>query len=188
MGLEDSKIVELYFKRDESAVSETASKYGDYLFKIAYNVLGNKEDSEECVSSAYNGAWNAIPPHRPDILGPFLGKIVRRASIDCLRKKSSLKRMYSEACLSIDELEECIPAKMSVEREVENIEISKAISAYLLSLKLSERHIFVCRYWYSYSIKEISSLFKISESKVKHILHSLRKGLKSYFEKEEIIL
>lgn len=108
--MEDNRIVDLYWQRNEDAIAETASKYGKYLHSIAYQILSNTQDTEECVNDTYTGAWNTIPPHRPSILSTFLGKITRRISIDLWRRHSAEKRGGGEMSLVMDELEDCISA------------------------------------------------------------------------------
>ena len=163
--MEDQKIVELFFDRSENAISETERKYGHYLSKIAYNILFDSEDSKECVSS-------------------FLAKITRSLAIDIFRKKHAEKRKGSEFALSLSELDECIPDKFSPENIFEQKELSESINRFLSSLSKENRDIFVCRYFYSDSIKDISSFFGTSESKIKSSLFRSRKTLKEYLEKE----
>ena len=186
--MEDFKIIELFFKRNENAISETERKYGRYLSKIAYNILFDTEDSEECVNDTYMKAWNSIPPQQPEILSTFLGKITRHLAIDLFRKKHAEKRKNSEYALSLSELDECIPDKFSAEKEFEQKELSESINRFLASLSKENRDIFVCRYFYSDSIKEIASFFKSSESKIKSSLFRSRKALKEHLEKEGFYL
>lgn len=182
--MEDLKIIELFFERKECAIAETERKYGRYLSKIAYNILFDKEDSEECVNDTYMKAWNAIPPQRPKILSTFLGKITRRLAIDVFRKKNAEKRGKSEFASSLSELDECIPDNFSAEKEFEYNLLSENINSFLASLSKENRDIFVCRYFYSDSIKEIASFFGTSESKIKSSLFRSRKILKEQLLKE----
>ena len=186
--MEDLKIIEMFFERKERAITETERKYGRYLSKIAYNILFDLEDSEECVNDTYMKAWNSIPPQQPKILSTFLGKITRRLAIDLFRKKHAEKRKNSEYALSLSELDECIPDKFSAEKEFEQKELSGSINRFLASLSKENRDIFVCRYFYSDSIKEIASFFKSSESKIKSSLFRSRKDLKEHLEKEGFYL
>ena len=119
--MEDHRIVDLYWQRNERAISETAAKYGKYLQSISYQILRNTEDAEECVNDTYNDAWQSMPPHRPSILSTFLGKITRRISIDRWRKNSAEKRGGGEMALALDELEECVAGTGDVEAEVEKL-------------------------------------------------------------------
>ena len=186
--MEDFKIIELFFLRSENAISETERKYGRYLSKIAYNILFDLEDSKECVNDTYMKAWNSIPPQQPEILSTFLGKITRHLAIDLFRKKHAEKRKNSEYALSLSELDECIPDNFSPEKESEQKELSESINRFLASLSKENRDIFVCRYFYSDSIKEIASFFKSSESKIKSSLFRSRKALKEHLEKEGFYL
>ncbi len=186
--MEDRKIIELFFKRSENAISETEVKYGPYLSKIAYNILFDAEDSKECVNDTYLKAWNAIPPQEPKALSTFLGKITRRLAIDVFRRKHAEKRINSEYTLSLSELDECIPDKFSAEEELEQKELSESINRFLSSLPEESRDIFVCRYFYSDSVKEIASFFGTSESKIKSSLFRSRRALKKHLEKEGISL
>ena len=182
--MEDFKIIELFFERNENAIRETETKYGRYLSKIAYNILFDSEDSKECVNDTYMKAWNTIPPQKPNVLSTFLGKIIRHLAIDVFRKKHAEKRGNSEFVLSLSELDECIPDKFSAEKVFEERELSESINRFLSSLSKENRDIFVCRYFYSDSIKEIASFFASSESKIKSSLFRSRKALKEHLEKE----
>lgn len=186
--MDDLKIIELFFDRKECAIAETERKYGCYLSKIAYNILFDTEDSEECVNDTYMKAWNTIPPQKPKILRTFLGKITRRLAIDIFRRKHAEKRGYSEYALSLSELDECIPDKYSAESEFEYNQLSESINLFLASLSKENRDIFVCRYFYSDSIKEIASFFGTSESKIKSSLFRSRKALKDQLLKEGFYL
>ena len=186
--MEDQKIVELFFDRSENAISETERKYGRYLSKIAYNILFDSEDSKECVNDTYMKAWNNIPPQKPQVLSSFLAKITRSLAIDIFRKKHAEKRKGSEFALSLSELDECIPDKFSPENIFEQKELSESINRFLSSLSKENRDIFVCRYFYSDSIKDISSFFGTSESKIKSSLFRSRKMLKKHLEKEGFFL
>ena len=182
--MEDSKIIELYFARNESAIGETEKKYGNYLLKTALNIVFDEEDSRECVNDTYLRAWNVIPPKNPAVLSSFLAKITRHLAIDMFRRKHSLKRIESEYSLSLTELDECIPEKLSTENEFEHRLLTESINHFLLSLSKENRDIFICRYFYSDSIKEIASYFGTSESKIKSSLFRIRKLLKEHLEKE----
>ena len=182
--MEDAKIVDLYFERNESALKETADKYGNYLFKIAYGILADDEDSEESVNDTYLSAWNSIPPHRPTVLRTYLSKLTRRISIDLFRKKTSKKRVDSQYALSLSELEDCVSAESSLEEEMENKELSKAVSDFLRTLKKDARVLFVSRYYFCDSLKDAAKCAGISESKAKTTLHRTRLRLRDYLIKE----
>ena len=182
--MEDAKIVDLYFERNESALKETADKYGNYLFKVAYGILADDEDSEESVNDTYLSAWNSIPPHRPTVLRTYLSKLTRRISIDLFRKKTSKKRVDSQYALSLSELEDCVSAESSLEEEMENKELSKAVSDFLRTLKKDARVLFVSRYYFCDSLKDAAKCAGISESKAKTTLHRTRLRLRDYLIKE----
>ena len=186
--MEDHKIIELFFERNENAISETERKYGRYLSKIAYNILFDFEDSKECVNDTYMKTWNSIPPQQPKFLSVFLGKITRNLAIDVFRRKHAEKRGNSEYALSLSELDECIPDKFSAENKFEQNELSESINRFLASLSKENHDIFLCRYFYSDSIKEIASFFGTSESKIKSSLFRSRKALKEHLEKEGFYL
>lgn len=182
--MEDNRIVDLYWQRNESAISETAAKYGKYLHSISYQILQNTEDAEECVNDTYNDAWQSMPPHRPSILSTFLGKITRRISIDLWRKNSAEKRGGSEIAIVLDELEECVAGTDDVEAEVEKRELQRKLNAFLLALPQVDRQVFMCRYWYMDSISEIAIQFDYSESKIKSMLYRTRNKLRTMLKKE----
>lgn len=182
--MHDEKIIELYWQRNEDAIRETEQKYGQYLNKIAYNILYNIEDSHECVNDTYLKTWNSIPPKRPISLKTYLAKITRQLSIDVFRTKIRKKRNASQYAVSLYELEECIPDTHNVEQEIELQLLGKIINDFLYSLPEQTRHIFICRYYFCDSIKDISNFFGTSESKIKSILFRTRKSLKNHLESE----
>lgn len=185
--MEDSKIIDLYWERDEKAISATASKYGSYCRYIAYNILHNQEDTDECVNDTYLGAWNAMPPHRPHMLRTFLGRITRCVSLKKWRDSHRDKRGGDEVSLVLEELSECVPSNLSVEDSVIAAELSEQINRFLGTLSLTERQVFLCRYWYLDPIDKISTNFCFSGSKVKSMLHRTRAKLLAYLEKEGIL-
>lgn len=175
--MEDVKIVELFFNRDERAIKEISDKYGVYCFSIARNILHNNEDAQECVSDAYMAAWNSIPPHRPAILSTFIGKITRRKSLMKLRQKSAEKRGGGEVTLALDELLECYPSGKTIDETLEEEELPRILNDFLIELPIKERRIFICRYWYLDSIANIAKQFNLSQSNVKSTLYRTRKKL-----------
>lgn len=186
--MEDERILELYWQRDESAIRETERKYGRYLTKIAYGILANAEDSQESVNDTYLGAWNSIPPHRPCVLSAYLAKITRRCSIDIFRRRHREKRQGCEYALSLDELEDCLTAGDSLMETVELGELTQAIENYLRSLDQEARTAFIARYFFLDSIREIAACHHMSESKLKSLLFRTRKGLREYLSKEGFTL
>lgn len=182
--MEDERIVDLYWARSESAIEETSKKYGAYCFKIAYNILVDKEDADESVNDTWLRAWNSMPPHRPMMLSTFLGKITRRLSLNRWRDRSAQKRGGGEMPLVLDELEGCIPSQSSVEQEIEAKELTRLINSFLDELPENERNVFVRRYWNLDSIKQISEYYGFSESKTKTMLWRTREKLATRLQKE----
>lgn len=181
--MEDQGIIQLFFDRSEQAIEETDKKYGGLCFSIAYNVLDNREDSEESVSDTYLAAWNTIPPRRPNFLNAFLAKMTRHISIDRWRKRSAKKRGGGEIILALEELEDCVDAQ-SVESEFAKKELTRVLNQFLLSLPETERNVFLCRYWYLDSIQTISQVSGFSQSKVTSMLYRLRGKLRKILTEE----
>ncbi len=185
--MEDEKIIDLYFERNESAISETAEKYGNYLYKIAFNILSDNEDSEESVNDTYMSAWNTIPPEKPNIFSAFLSKITRYISLNRYRAGKAEKRGGGEIDTAFEEIEECVSDKSNIYDEIETKELAEIISDYLKKLPETERKIFVCRYYYLDSLSDISKQFGFSKSKVASMLHRTRKKILSHLEKEGVL-
>ena len=181
--LNDESIIELYFQRDENAITETNRKYGSYLFTIANTVLHCEEDSHECVNDTYMKAWQTMPPERPRYLSAFLSKITRNLSINrYLKNKSKSKMLMTERFF--DEISECIPdTSMPIS---EDIALRDAINSFLASLPDTQRKMFVKRYFYMMTVKEISSDMRTSASNVKVTLMRTREKFKAYLEKAGI--
>lgn len=186
--MEDSKIIDLYWQRSENAISATAEKYGSYCYTIANNILHNDQDVEECVNDTYLGAWNAMPPNKPNCLSTFLGKITRNLSLNRYKLYNTAKRGAGQTELVLSELEDCIPAQSDVEQAVEDRIIVKSLNDFLYSLPGQKRNIFVRRYWLLSPIRDIADACCMSEAKVTSMLFRMRKELKSHLEKEDIIL
>lgn len=182
--MEDNRIVELFWQRNESAIYETALKYEKYLHSISYQILTDTEDAKECVNDTYNDAWQSMPPHRPFVLSTFLGKITRRISIDRWRMKNAKKRGGGEMPLVLDELEECVSGVDNVEKEIERREVQKLLNSFLETLPATERRVFLCRYWYMESVQSIAEQFGFSQSKVTSMLHRSRAKLRTVLERE----
>lgn len=178
--MDDAKIVQLYWDRDEQAIPVTANKYGNYCTSIAKNILGNREDAEECVNDTYMNAWNSMPPHRPNILSTFLGKIVRNLSIKRYRHNTADKRGGGQATVVLDEIAELVSDTGSVEQEIDRKELVKAIDSFLDKLPSDRKNIFVCRYWFFDSISDIANRFGMTESNVSVTLNRLRLKLHNY--------
>lgn len=192
--MEDHQIVALYWQRDESALEETADKYGRYLYRIADQILSDERDSQEVVNDTYLGAWNSMPDNRPTVLSTYLGKIARRIAIDRYRRRISGKRVASQYDQSLEELSQCVTGEAAIsmggktpevpEMVLEGKELSAAINAWLWQQPEEMRHVFLWRYFYMDSILDIARRKHYSESKVKSMLHRMRRSLRTYLEKE----
>ena len=182
--MEDSEIIELYWNRDESAISETDKKYGKYIFTIAYQILSSLEDGKECVNDTYLKTWNSIPPTKPSIFKLFLAKITRNLALDRYDHRRAQKRNDDfEVVLSeIDNLEEHL-SRHDVEDEVIYNELTTIINDFMKSLTKEKRTIFLDRYYQFYTIKQIAKFNHLSESNAKIILMRLRNELKELLEK-----
>lgn len=182
--MEDQRIVELYWQRDESAVRETDAVYGAMLLGIAHRVLNDSEESEETVNDTYLKAWNTIPPHRPFRLGAFLSKITRELAIDRYRRRKAEKRAASEYALSLEELSECISGGETPEETLDADQLAGVIGAYLSTLKPTARQAFLRRYFYADSLQDIADGLGVRLSWVKTTLYRTRAGLREHLEKE----
>lgn len=178
--MKDGEIVNLYLERNPDAIKETASKYGGYCKSIAKNILGNNEDADECVNDTYLNTWNSIPPHRPNILSTYLGKITRNLSFDRFRHRHADKRGGGEIELILDELGECVSGADNVEQAVEKKELVRAINDFLDTLSQEKCDIFLCRYWYASPVSEIATRFGMTEGNVSVVLNRIRGKLKTY--------
>lgn len=180
--MEDNQIIELYWNRNEKAISETDKKYGKYCNYIAYNILQNAEDSNECVNDTYLRTWNTIPPQRPTVFKLFIAKITRNLAIDKYRKNKH-KSIMEEV---LDELKDCTTNE-SVENEVEYSELLKNINIFLDNLSIDKRRIFIDRYWSFDSIENISNKYELKKGNIKMILSRTRKDLKEYLEGVDLL-
>lgn len=181
--MEDRDIVALYWSRDEEAIAQTQRQYGGYLYKIAWQVLADREDSEESVNDTYLHAWNSMPPQKPAALSTYLGKLTRQLSIDLYRRRNRVKRGGSEYALSLTELEDCVSG-VTTEEEVELRLLAEAMGRYLRGLSPAARTTFLRRYYFMDPLREIAGGQGFTESKVKSMLYRTRQGLREYLEKE----
>lgn len=186
--MNDHEIVALFFARQEKAISATADKYGRYCHAVAYNILFNRSDAEECVNDTYLGAWNSIPPQRPNHLAAYLGKITRNLALNRYKRNSVAKRGSGQVELALSELENCIPDNTDVERAAEDSLIASVINRFLYAHSLKTRNIFIRRYWYLCSIQDIAESYGMTESNVKVLLFRMRNELKKQLEREGIYL
>ena len=178
--MEDSQIIELYWKRDESAIQETINQYGSYCHSIAFRITNCQEDADECVSDTWLRAWNSIPPKRPTRLATFLGKITRNLAIDRCRNREAKKRGGCEYNVAYHELENCLSGKTEPSAVIEQQELVRYIEEFLLTLPVKERRVFILRYWHFKTVSEIAWQYGYSVSKTSMMLHRTRKKLRTY--------
>ena len=182
--MDDSGIVELYFARSEMAIQETGIKYGAYLNQVAYNILRNINDTEEVVNDTYMAAWNTIPPTKPDNFKYFLSRITRNLSFDRLDYLNAAKRRAFFV-----EMDECIPDRRNdIEDIWEAKEIGVVLNRFLQTLDRKTCAVFLARYFYSYSIREVADQYALPVRKVKYLLSKTRSNLRSYFEREGVVI
>ena len=167
--LPDDEIVELYWSRNEKAITATDSKYGNYLHTIAYNIVHDRLDCEECVNDTYLGTWNRIPPTRPNIFQAFISRIMRNIAVDRYKKNTAAKRVPSELLVSLEELDRCMRTDPDLDDAVAVTHLSNALNSYLNGLSEREEFVFVC------------------EATVFRALSNIRKGLKAHLEREGIL-
>ena len=184
--MKDTEFIELYWNRDESAISATADVYGNYCYSIAYHILQCNEDAQECVNDTYWKAWQTIPPQRPSRLATYLGKITRNLSINRFKWLTAQKRGRGQMELVLKELENCIPTQGDMEQLENEIVLSDAINQFLQEQPQTDRDIFVGRYWHLYAISDLAQAYGMRESKVASLLLRMRKKLKYHLEKEGI--
>lgn len=185
--MEDSKIIELFFERSEQAIIELSKKYGAVCTKVANNILSDKRDTEECVNDAYLGAWNTIPPQRPNPLLSYICRIVRNLAVNKYHANTASKR-NSTYDVALDELENCFPSAVSVEDEFNATEVARVIDDFLATLDQENRVMFVRRYWHSDSIADLAQLFHTSSHNVSVRLSRIREKLRKHLIKEGVAL
>jgi len=184
--MDDKTIVELYWQRDEGAIAASHAKYGGYCHAIAYNILNNALDAEECVSDTWLRSWDAMPPQRPKLLSAFFGKITRNLSLDRWRRNTAEKRGGSQTEAALEELAGCVPH--TVGDPADDLALTEALGTFLGALSPKKRNIFLRRYWYLDSVEEIAKDYRMTRSGAASMLRRLRLDLKSYLEREGIVL
>lgn len=182
--LDDERIVALYWQREEKAISETDRKYGKYLYTIAYNILHNDPDSEECLNDTYLGTWNAIPPAKPTLFQAFVSKIMRNIAVVRYKKNHASFRVPSEMTVSLEELEQQLPYEPSAADDYAVYKLSRLLSDYLRKMPEKRAFIFICRYYCADRIVDIASMLHVSESTVYRELDEIKKGLREILIKE----
>ena len=183
--MKDSEIIDLYFARSEDAITETDKKHGSFCRSVTFGILGSREDSEECVNDTYMRLWELIPPQRPEKFRAFIARIARNLALNMLERLSAKKRggRYGAA---YDELSESLPSPDTVEKCVDDKELSALLDKFLRSLDCEKQLIFLKRYWYLRTVSEIAAEMHLGESKVKMSLHRTREKLREYLEKEGV--
>ena len=182
--MSDEQIVELYWQRNEQAIKETDIKYKKFLLSVAYNIVYDTCDSEECLNDTYIGAWNSIPPARPTLLQAFLATIMRRTAIDCYKARKRQTRIASELTVSLSEVEDFIADDDDMYSETDAKELGRVISDFVRSLSDRRMYIFMSRYYFARPIKEIAKLLDCSESTVNKEIAAIKCDLKEKLEKE----
>ena len=185
--MEDARIVELYWARDEAAITESSDKYGGYCYQIAFRILALREDAEECVGDTWLRAWEAMPPSRPGRLDTFLGKITRNLALNRWRSRQAARRGGGEVPLALAELEECLSGGSTPEEELDAKALTQAVTAYLRGQSALKRSVFIRRYWYLNTVPVIARQMAMSESKVKSMLHRMRVELREQLGKEGLL-
>ena len=180
--MEDEKIVQLLFARAENAISELSARFGKQLYCIAYHILENQADAEECTNDTYFALWNAIPPVLPDPLAPYVYRTGRNMALKRLHRNTAKKR-NSHYDISLEELNGCLPGE-NLEQIIDAKELGRAINHFLESKSKGSRYIFIRRYWYGDSVGEIARALNMKETAVSVRLNRLRNSLKSYLKKE----
>lgn len=186
--MEDEKIIDLYWQRQETAIVATAEKYGPYCTAIADGILHSARDTEECVSDTWLAAWNAMPPHRPSILSAFLGKLTRNLAFNRYTRERAQKRGGGETELVLEELAEVVSGGEDVYSELERQELARELNLFLNALDGKKRAIFLQRYWYALSVGSIAARWGMKENAVSMTLHRLRCGLRQYLTERGFVL
>lgn len=185
--IKDEKIIELFFERSEQGIQELDIKYGKVFHKLSYNIVNNREDAEECVNDAYLGAWNAIPPACPNPLLAYICKIVRNLSLKIYYRKEAAKR-NSTYTVAMEEIEACISDPNTVETEIEARELARIIEDFLDMLTIENRVIFMRRYWFSDSCKDIAKFVGLTEKNISVRLTRIRQKMKDYLMEREVFI
>ena len=183
----DTEIINLFFERSEQAITELDKKHGNAVARVARNILGNAQDTEECVNDTYLGTWNAIPPNKPNPLRTFVCKIARNLATKKYHSNTADKR-NSQYDLALDELEEYLSENESVEKAYEAQELKEAINSFMATLSYSDRFIFMRRYWYSDPVQDIAKMAHSTNNSVAVRLFRIREKLRLYLVKEGLLV
>ncbi|MBQ9382880.1 MAG: sigma-70 family RNA polymerase sigma factor [Ruminiclostridium sp.] len=182
----DEKIIKLYFDRSEDAITETDKKYGGACRSVAYNILGSREDTEECTNDTYMEVWEVIPPKRPAKLGAFVVSIARHIALNMYAAANRIKNGRGYRSVGFDEIAECLPSKENVESEAEDKAVLKAVESFLSTLPREKQIMFVRRYYYGSTYGEIAADLNTGEDRVRMSLRRTREKLRKFLEKEGI--
>lgn len=185
--MDDTKIIELFFQRDQRAIRELDAKYGKACHSLSFNIVNNRQDAEECVNDAYLGAWNAIPPAKPDPLLTYLCKMVRNISLNAYYKREAAKRS-SRYTVAMEEIETCIAAPDTVEAEIEARELARIIEGFLDMLTPEDRVIFLRRYWFADRCRDIAERVGLTEKNISVRLTRIREKLRKYLIEREVLV
>ena len=185
--IDDEKIIKLFFERSEQGIRELDIKYGKICRNLSYNIVNNRQDAEECVNDAYLGAWNAIPPVRPNPLLSYIVKIVRNISLKIYWRKESTKRS-GHYTIALEEIEGCIADQKTVEDEIKTRELARIIEEFLDTLTLENRVIFMRRYWFADSYRDIAEFVGLSEKNISVRLTRIREKMKQYLFEREVFV
>lgn len=186
--MNDAEIIELYFDRNEQAIVNTQEKYGKYCYSIAFNILYDNEDTEECVNDTWLRAWNVIPPQKPGRMQLFLGTITRNLAFDRYKRNRAQKRGGGNIELALEELTECLPSEDTIEDLTIAKELEQSIHHFLESLPEKECNVFLRRYWYVEDYQSIADRYHMKLNTVKTILFRIRGKLKAFLEEEGIVI
>ena len=184
--LSDEQIIDLYFAREERAIAETDKKYCEYLHTVAYNILANEQDAEECLQDTYLRTWDAIPPERPSIFHAFLAKITRNLSLNRIEKANRKRRVPAEACYPMDEVQDFLPDPHDLAKDLQAATVRRIIAEYLDGTTERRLYIFISRFFYSYTVSQIAARLGCSTSTVNKELAEIKRELRACFEKEGI--
>ena len=184
--MEDSKIIDLLFERSEQAIEALDRQFGPLVKKTASNILRNGQDVEECANDTWLAVWNSVPPRRPEPLGSYVCRIARNLAVSRLRTKTAAKRDGGFE-LVLDELAECVPSGTNLERELEARELLAAVNRFLSALEYDDRFVFVRRYWYADSVRDIAAAMRVKENQVSLRLFRIREKLRKKLQKEGLL-
>lgn len=187
-AISDEQIIELYWARNEIAIEKTDEKYGKFLFSVAYNVLRDENDCEECKNDAYLDIWNAIPPRRPAVFQSFIAQIIRRIAIDRYREKKAKKSVPSELTACIDDLFDSLQSPDSVDDALSAKELGRLISKFLARLPEKEHYIFMARYYFAEPVDAIAAALRMTPSGVYKQLTKIKGELRKYLKGNGVYL